>query len=1123
MTSMQRSTALLGAILGLLCSSAVAQSVSGNLTGTIYDASGATIPGAAVAARNDATGVETTTTSTSTGEYLISNLPVGTYTVTATSSGFTKSELKGLEVALNVTATANFTLQVGQSVATVEVTAAAAPIDTTTAQVQNTYDTQQMMELPSASTGSGVINLSLLAAGVASSGGVGVGTGPSVGGQRPRNNDYTIEGVDNNSGTVTGPLVSIPNDAVAEFSFLQNQFSPDFGHSTGGQFNQVVKSGTNQFHGSLYEYFENRNLNAADNINAVEGVPLHPRFDDNRFGGTFGGPIKKNKLFFFVNYEYNPIGSIGSTGTVCAPTSQGYQTLNGISGIDQTNLTELKKYLGTAPSASSPSACGDSAYPLVGPGNESLGAQTNGVPVQIGLVPITAPSYTNSESAVAAIDYNISDTDSLRGRFILNRTGTIDSNGFPSVFYQTEPANAYLTTIQEFHTFSPSLVNELRLGYNRFSLDVPVGNQTFPGLDAFPNIDIFELGGVNNTFGPDPNAPQSQVQNLYQLTETITWTKGRHTLKFGADGWRSISPQTFTQRSRGDYEWSYLSDYLFDYTPDYLAERTLGGEKYYGNRYFTGFFANDSFKLKPNLTVNLGVRYEYQTTPYSETLQTQNAISNVPGLITFGSPQPQNNAIMPRVGIAYSPGTSGRTSIRAGFGMFYDVLYDNQGLLTLPPQAEVTVDQGGQNGTNFLTNGGIAPSTNVGALSQADARADTSGYVPNQIRPETISWNIGIQHVFKGNYTFESRYLGTHSVHLSVQERLNEQPVVDSANALPLYMSMPTQATLNGLPNALDNPGNSANNNACVSPTVVNCLETIYGNGGFFKPSYLNAGFQSFITAYMPWGNSMYNGWANTLTRRFSNGLQFVGAYTWSHAIDDSTADVDSTVLSPRRPEDSTNLALDRSSSALDRRQRLTFEMLYDMPFFKHGNWFMKNIVGNWEIAPVYTYQTGEPVDVQSGIDSTLNGDSAGDRTFVNPAGASNLGSGVTPLTNSAGDIVGYLANNPNARYIQAGLGTLPNGGRNTAFLNPIDDVDLTLAKSFNFTESKRLQFSARFFNIFNHPQYVGGNISDVAAVAQIGTAAHLYLEPQSGIFLDPSQAFSSNPRNIQLALKFLF
>jgi hypothetical protein len=1107
---MKTTTLVAGALvtwLGIGCLPGLAQLVSGNLTGTIYDASGATVPNASVVAHNDATGIESTTNSLSAGDYHISNLPPGIYTVSVTATGFTKTSLKGVQVELNVTATANATLDIGKNVETVEVTATSAAIDTTTAQIQSTFEAQQMAELPNASSGSGVINLSLLAAGVATSGGLGVGTGPSVGGQRPRNNNFTVEGIDNNSGSVTGPMVGVPNDSVAEFTFLQNQFSADFGHSSGGQFNQVVKGGTNQFHGSLYEYMFNRNLNAADNLNFVQGTPLHPRFDDNRFGGTFGGPIKKNKLFFFMNYEYNPRGQTGATGTVCAPTAAGYATIGGIAGINQVNLGQLQKYLGTASAASSPADCADSAYPVVGSGNEAAnGANPAGVSIPIGLLGVSSPAFTNFENGVASVDYNISDKDSLRGRFVLNRVGAIDSTGFPSVFYQTLPTNSYLATFSEFHTFSPSVVNEFRLGYNRVSTNTPAGNATFPGLDAFPNIQIFELGGVNNTFGPDPNAPQSGIQNQYQLADNLTWTKGAHTVKIGFDGWKQISPQTFTQRARGDYEWTYLSDYLFDNIPDYLAERTVGAAKYYGDRVYTGMYLNDSWKLRPNFTVNLGARYEYMTVPYSERLQTQNAIASVPGLITFGQPQPQKNAIMPRIGVAYSPGTSGKTSIRAGFGMFYDVLYDNQGLLTLPPEANHTVDVGGNLGSGFLAGGGILPNANAGTLTAAQAISLTSGYVPDQIRPETISWNIGIQHVFHNDYTFESRYVGTHSVHLSVQERLNEQPTVNASNALPLYMTAPSQATLDGLTNTLSS------------------LVTALGNGGNFKPAFLNAGFSSaYITAYMPWGNSIYHGWANTLTRRFSNGLQFIGAYTYSHGIDDSTADVFSTYLTPRRPADSTNLKLDRSNSALDHRQRVTFETIYDMPFFKHGNWFMKNIVGNWEVAPIYTYQSGTWVDVQSGVDSNLNGDSAGDRAFVNPSGTANVGSGVTALKNSAGETVAYVANNPNARYIEGAKGTLPNGGRNTAQLNPINDIDMTMAKSFNFTESKKLQFSARFFNILNHPQYVGGNVSDVAPIGQTSGASHSFLEPQSGIFLQPSQAFSSNPRSIQLALKFVF
>jgi hypothetical protein len=275
--------------------------VNGELVGTIFDQTGAAVPGANVIATNAATGIQSTSVSTSTGQYRISNLPVGKYNVSVSAKGFGSAQLKEVSVDLNVTATANVTLQVGESKTVVEVSGAGAVIDTTTAQIESTFDEKQMADLPTTSTGSGVLNLALYTAGVSTSGAIGLGTGPSVGGQRPRNNDFTIEGIDNNSKAVTGPMVGLPNDAVAEFSTLSNQFSPEFGHSSGGQFNTVVKSGTNQFHGAAYEYLENRDLDASDNLSAYEGTPLHPRFDDNRFGGDVGGPIIRNKLFFFAN------------------------------------------------------------------------------------------------------------------------------------------------------------------------------------------------------------------------------------------------------------------------------------------------------------------------------------------------------------------------------------------------------------------------------------------------------------------------------------------------------------------------------------------------------------------------------------------------------------------------------------------------------------------------------------------------------------------------------------------------------------------------------------------------------------------------------------------------------
>jgi len=271
-------------------------------------------------------------------------------------------------------------------------------------------------------------------------------------------------------------------------------------------------------------------------------------------------------------------------------------------------------------------------------------------------------------------------------------------------------------------------------------------------------------------------------------------------------------------------------------------------------------------------------------------------------------------------------------------------------------------------------------------------------------------------------------------------------------------------------------------------------------------------------------GASTYHGLAAQVTRRFHNGLQFVGAYTFSHNIDNSTAEVFSTYTTPRRGQDFQNLNGDRSSSALDHRNRFTMATVYDMPFFKNSNWLLKNIVGNWEFAPIYTYETGTLYTIQSGIDSNLNGDSAGDRTWINASGTGNIGSSMTALTNSAGATVAYLVNNPQARYVQAPSGVLTTGGRNTAHLRPIDNVDFSLLKRFNvFKENKKLEFGARFYNFLNHPQYTGSHINDVASVGYTGGAVHDFLIPGTAGFYDPTQVFSSNPRSIQLSGKFIF
>jgi len=730
----------------------------------------------------------------------------------------------------------------------------------------------------------------------------------------------------------------------------------------------------------------------------------------------------------------------------------------------------------------------------------------NGTAIPIGPIPIVAPNYFNNYDYLISSDFYISDRDQLRGRYVNNRFRGIDNAPNLPAFYTGQTTDAHLASLAEFHTFSSNITNELRLSYNRFNNPINAGNFKFPGLDAFPNILI--ENDLNLQLGPDPNAPQATIINSYQWTDNLNWTKGNHTFKFGYDGRKLIAPQSFVQRSRGDYDYLNLNEYLRDVAPGDLGERSVGLSPYSGNQSVTYLYANDSWRVRPNLTLNGGVRYEYTTVPAGAQLQRLNSSSSVPGLISFNAPTAQKTNFAPRIGIAYSPGKSGNTSLRAGFGIAYDQIYDNLGILSLPPQFTSTSDVTG-NETNFLANGGL-PGTYTPPASVATARAATSAFIPDQKLPYAIDWNFGIQHIFAKDYTLEVRYLSTRGVHLPVQERINREAIVTPANYLPTYLSAPTASQLSSLNTSLGQ-----------------LLAERTASSNFYAPY----GFDQNITAFQPIGNSSYNGLAIQLNRRFTNNLQFISSYTWSHVIDDSTAAVFSTLLTPRRPEDFQSLRPDRSSSILDRRHRFTLSEVYDAPWFRRSGWFLKNVPGNWLVAGTYTFETPEYATVQSGVDSNLNGDAAGDRAIVNPAGISNVGSDVYAIDNNGNRVaagsastVAYVAVNPNARYIEAQLGALANSGRNTLATRRINNFDISMTKKFNITESKHFEFAAQLFNAFNHPQATPGSVNDVTpALTSITTASRNFLQPSNPNFNNFGAFFSSTPRTIQIVGRFVF
>lgn len=1081
------------------------QATTGDISGVVVDKTNSVIANAKVVATHTDTGKSFTVATNAGGEFRFSNLPVGSYVLTATAQGFKATVLKDFPVELNKTASARMQLEVGEVNVTVEVTSAAPTIDTTTSQLGTTFDSK-LADYPNVAAGaSGVLNLSLLQPGVGSSGGIGAGAGPSVGGQRPRNNNFTIDGVDNNDKGVTGPSLVVPNDAVQEFTVLENVFSPEFGHSNGGQFNQVVKSGTNGFHGIAYEYLKNRNLNAIDATVARQfgpgQTPKNPRFDNNRFGGQVGGPILKNKAFFFVNYEYNPIGSaFPPAGAVFTPTAAGYSILAAIPGVSATNIGVMKQFVPAAPSASKTVTVGGTAVP-------------------VGVLPLAPPNFSNTKTLVISGDYDFRQNDRLTIRDIYNQRNAIDNSPELPVFFTSAPTVNHFATIQEVHTFTPAVINEFRLGFHRSSSITDTGNFQFPGLDTFPNIQIAQM---NLQIGPDPNGPQFAILNTYQAIDNVSWTKGNHNFKFGTELRKYISPQQFTQRSRGDYDYTSLDLFARDLSPNQLGERSTGNSNYYGDQIGFYWFANDNWKIRRNLSVNLGVRYEYTTVPFSERFQTLNQIADVPGLMTFGEPHYPKNAFAPRIGFAYTPGVDQKMVVRGGISMGYDVLYDNIGILSLPPQFGSTIDVDVTNNTpNFLGSGGIHPGgTGLTTFpTAAAARAATSNHVVEDIKlPTAIQWTLGVQRAFGNAYTVEVRYVGTHGYHLNMQEQINRQARVTATQFLPTYLTAPSQATLDA--------------------STISLGSLLASNGGSpILPAFRAAGFTGPITQFTPLGDSVYHGLSLQVNRRFTNGLQFQGAYTFSHTIDNSTADFFSTVITPRRQQDFQNVDQDRSNSALDHRNRLTFAAVYDAPWYRHANWFMKNMVGNWQVSPIYTIETGEWGDVQSNVDTNLNGDTAGDRVIFNPKGTPGTGSDVTALCTSslpAGTtcgstasrpfLVGYLANNGNAQYVEAQLGALANAGRNSIQLPRINNVDLSIVKRFSIREHANFEFGANLQNLFNHPQYVAGRINDVASFGNTtGAARSSYLNPADPGFLNAASVFSSNSRTIGLAAKIKF
>jgi outer membrane receptor protein involved in Fe transport len=1133
-------------IMVALAFPAFGQRTTGTLRGQVLDPSGAVVPDAQVTVTNQQTGVTNKVATTSAGTYNLPSLIPGLYKIAVEAKGFKSFVKNDVNVLANQENEANAQLELGSTSDVIEVSSGTVAVQTTTSTLTNTFDAKDVQLPNAAGTLNGSpLNLAVLSPNVVATPGGTQGIGGSVGGTRPRDNSFNVDGVDDNNLGVTGNNSTVIPDSVAEFNLTTNQFSAEYGHSAGGQFNLVTKTGTNEWHGSGEWYNQNRNYDSLDNLtkNAIAAgtIPGKQPYDNNRGGGTLGGPIIKNKLFIFGAYEFTYLHGAGTPTALIQPTATGLSMLESMAVDSQ--VSGLLKNFPVAPAAD--------LTPIT----------VNGQSIPIGNLIVTSPLYQKENDAQVNADYTWRNHQ-FGARFLFNEANFIfPVNSTIPQFNQNEPLHNRKIALTDVWSISATKVNDLRLQYSFFY-------EAFlnPCSQCPADVTIRDLG--NNTIGPADI--QYQKQNSYQIVDTFSWLHGKHSLKFGGQYNHFIYPQYFLSRSYGDYWYSSTQEFINDLLPSQPGRtlRGAGDGSFLGTQSSFFFFAQDDFKVTPRLTLNLGLRYEYWTNPVGDQTQALNAISSVPGVITFGVPKTDKNNIAPRIGLAYDPTGSGKTSIRAGFGIAYDVKFQNFASITLPPQLQSELDPGtactltplpgwcgNPNGAAFLANGGLPP-TYVPPTTQADARGLTTSYIDDTVMPKILTWSLGVQQELYRNATVEVRYLGTRGLELPVQFRRNYESYFDAGGTpLPTYLNA---ANIPQTWNA-DTPTDATYNNFACSTVPYACNP----DPNFANNTYLKYGFNGIVTSDPPYGSSTYNAASVNFTQHAVHGLTLNANYTFAHTIDNSTNEFFTSLLNPRRAQDTTQINQDKANSDLDVRHKFAVSLTYQVPNVRSENRFVRGLANGFQLSSVFLLQTGQPITIQSAVDANGNGDTAGDRVMFNVNGVGNTGSdvyavceatsgtasgaavghtyiGSVGVANNPGTTngcanntvnplgfdpaIGYTPINPHAKYIVAGPGVRANLGRNT-FISPgFSAWNVSVMKTLHFTERTSLQARIDVFNILNHPSYAlsNGNVFNAAGTTA-ATTTQGYALPFDPNFLQPSAFFSGGIRSMTLGLKLVF
>ena len=1115
---------------------ASAQRLDGTLRGDVLDSTDAVVADATITITNEGAGVSLSTTTTSAGSYTFPNLIPGTYTLIAEKAGFEKYRRAGILVSSNQTIEASVKLTIGAASETIEVSGGADLVQTSNSTLANTFDAHLVADLPN--NGGTPLQLALLAPGIVSNSAGVQGDGGSVGGVRPRANGFTIDGADDNDVTVTGRTSPVIEDAVADLTIITNQFSAEYGHSAGGLFNLTTKSGTNDIHGTTHWFTQNRNLNAADNLIgdqiAAGLIPNKPRFDHNDVGATVGGPLVKDKLFFFGAYNYNNTGQLFTGPTNTPPTSAGLGELNAIAA--KQGYTEVGNILAQFPVAPSQTA----TEAVVDTGG-ALGPAGATVLVPVGDIQTFASNFANEHDFQTNVDWSAG-KHQIRGRFLYSRGRNVDLNlqTPQSQFNGAVISNTRKLVLGDIWAITPRFINDFHVSYSRLLASFA----TPPNFINFPNAEIDTL---SLNIGPEGNGPQSRTTNVYQIADNQTYSRGRHTFKWGAEGLRWIAPSFALPRARGEWDYANLNEFVNDLVPT-GANGTLrgagdGGFDNSQKAFYT--FVQDDWKITRRLTLNLGLRYEVSTLSASGATQALNAIAdcpecifpNTPNGLIFRKPKTDFNNLSPRVGFALDPTGSGKWAIRGGAQIAYDVTFSNVLSNNLPPELQTEqnpdltcslpgapawcgsfLNPADGTGKGFLQGGGLL-TVNVPPTTQADARASTSSLIVDETQPKIITWSLGVQHQLLKNDSVEVRYVGTHGISLPVQIRRN----VETAQ-----MVDPTLTNLPVFFNASDVPATITGGSNLQQWENASGVEPFAANGFF-----------GLVTAFDPKGFSTYHGISGDYIHRFSHGLSLRYNFTWSHTIDNSTNEFFTSFDNPRRPQNPYDLKNERGNSVIDIPRKSALSFVYEIPKFGTESAFGQHFLNGWQINATWLAQDGQPITPQAGADLNGDGSSTGDRAVVNPnATAKRSGTGVNFVCAGAGgatsisadgcvtdaNLVGYVAIDPTAKYVGGPLlGAVSTAGRNSVSTPGFNVWDIGVFKNTYITEQAHLQFRVEMYNAFNHRNF-SLNIPTVLTVQDPGNALITgYARVTSGNSFLNSHQFSGGNRIIQLGLKFIW